>query len=467
MKKSIYLLGTLAVMGGMTLPFAPGQVFAAGQPAAAEDNGSARLPVDLARGSLGATLQIRTPKGGQATASEKEGNRSAQALISDDAALSYPLAQGTTSMILALRKADVLSRLNFINYGAGGKLTISASATRLPFDSADWRPVAKGQAFDGSKVVGCDLGSLDARYVKLDFDTQVPGRISGLGVFGLLTINTLDPRQANVYTVTANPGTNTSTGNMGGNVFFDAANLSTGAKVVQVSRGGSVPSAQALLDGNAETNYTFDPTDPAPTVVVDLSARRTISRVSCVYQAPAGRLDFYLVDNPYTKDYSRSTILSYVSEPSSEPADTGVSSAARTKLATHKAICSIDTTGQSGISRASAEVGGASGRFLVAEFHPIATGTQRVDAIDSKDAPDYKDTPDSKDFKDTKAAPALGEEGQPLRLISLSAFGDSFGGDTISRVPNIPITPPLSPTAQPPVVPSVIDILIPPSVVTP
>ena len=452
MKKSIYLLGTLAVMGGMTLPFTPGQLFAAGQPAAAEDNGSARLPVDLARGSLGATLQVRAPKGGQELASIKSGNQSAQGLISDDAALSYPLAQGTTSMIVSLHKADVLGRLNFINYGAEGKLTISASATKLPFDSADWRPVAKSQAFDGSKVVGCDLGSVDARYVKLDFDTQVSGRISGLGVFGLRTISSLEPHPASVYTVSANPGTNTSTGGMGGDVFFDAANLDTGAKVVQVSRGGSVASAQALLDGNPETNFTFDPTDPAPTVVVDLSARRSINRVSCVYEAPAGRLDFYLVDNPYTTDYSRSAALSYVSEPSTQPADAGVSGASRSKLATHKAICSIDTTGQSGISRAAAEVGGASGRFLVAEFHPVATGTQRVDAKD------FKDTVDAKDFKDAKAAPALGEEGQPLRLISLSAFGDSYGGDTISRVPNIPFQPNTPPAnggtaAQQPVVP--------------
>ncbi len=464
MKKSFYLFGTLAVLGGMTLPIAANRVSAAAADSAAgsTDNGADRLPIDVARGSLGATLQVREPKGGQQPAPVKGANQSAQGLISDDAALSYPLAQGTTSMILSLHKADVLSRLNFINYGAEGKLTISASATKLPFDSTEWRPVARAQEFGGSKVIGCDLGSLEARYVKMDFETQTPGRISGLGVFGLMTINTLEPRPAGIHTVSANPGANTAAGSMGGNVFYDVANLNSGAKVVQVSRGGSVSSAQALLDGNVETNYTFDPTDPAPTVVIDFNARRSLSRVSCVYQAPPGRIDFYLVDNPYTSDYGRSASLAYVSEPSAEPADTGVSGAARSKLAAHKAICSIDTTGQSGLSRASADVGGASGRFLVAEFHPVATGrhvsSQNFkDVVDTKD---FKDGVDAKDFKDAGAAPAADDEGQPLRLISLSAFGDSFSGDTISRVPNVPPPniippPPQGGTAQQPVVPPV------------
>ena len=101
-----------------------------------------RLPVDLARGSLGARLEVRAPKGTDTAGHIGGANQSAQGLISDDASLSYPLAGGTTSMILTLRKADVLSRLNFINYGAEGDLTISASAAKLPFESNEWRPVA-------------------------------------------------------------------------------------------------------------------------------------------------------------------------------------------------------------------------------------------------------------------------------------------------------------------------------------
>ncbi len=442
MKNIFSLLGLFLVACGCSFSFAANTAFAAptSVPGTTAELSAGRLPIDLARGSLGARLQVRAPKDGQAAAPSNDSNRSAQGLISDDASLSYPLASGTTSMIVSLRKIDVLSRLNFINYGTEGKLVISASSVKLPFDSADWRPIAKGEKFAGNLVVGCDLGSLEARYLKIDFVTQTPGRISGLGVFGLPTIDSLDPHPASVYTVTANTGVNTTAGSQGGDVYFDFANLNTGAKVVSVSHGGDIGRAQTMLDGNVETSYTFDPTDPAPTVVVDLSVRRALNSLSCLYEAPAGRLDFYLVDNPHAAEFSRGATLGYIGEPSAQPvSDAGASDYRREKLADRKALCSVNTTGQPGVSRASADIAGASGRFLVAEFHPIATTERRANPKDFKDGADYKDFKDTQDVKD--AGVPAGTEGLPFRVISLSAFGNSNSTDTINRIPNVPRMP--------------------------
>ena len=84
---------------------------------------------------------------------------SAQVLIGDDAAASYALQAGATSLMLTLSKIQLLNHLSFVNQGAAGKVTVSVSDTKLPFDSASWRAAGAAATFSGNGVVDCDLGA--------------------------------------------------------------------------------------------------------------------------------------------------------------------------------------------------------------------------------------------------------------------------------------------------------------------
>ena len=404
------------------------------------DVANARLPMDLARGSVGARIQVRAPKG--AGKEDDQENRSAQALISDDATLGYPLTPGVTSILVTLPKIEVLSRFNFISYDAGGEVSIAASSVKLPFDSADWRTVSNGRSFESQQVVACPLGSIEARYLKFDFNTRTPGRIASLGLFGLPKISNFK-----VQPMSFNYAASGGIGRLQGrSVFFDYANIYTGANVVAVSNGGQVEKAQAMIDGNPETNYTFDPSDPCPSMVIDLGVRRSLNRVSCVYQAGPGKLDVYLVDNPGMTDGFQRVALNYLDSPQSGGAisRTGIGTAQRQPL------MSVDTSANSGIGHASADLTGQSGRFLIAEFHPTATEPDFKD----RDFKDFKD----RDFKDSPApvgdasAPGsryardVAASSVPFKVLSFSAFGEPPHGQIITRLP----TTPLNPNGNPP-----------------
>ena len=195
-----------------------------------------------------------------------------------------------------------------------------------------------------------------------------------------------------------------------------------GAKVVAVSHADSLAAAQYMLDGTEVTAFTFDPADPNPTVVVDLGARRVVNRVTCAFEAPAGQLDFYLVDNAYSKDDAQPLNLSYVTPPGVQPvanAET-LNYNADTVLANHKPAGSVATTGEPGVNHASVTLNGAQGRFLIASLH---RGGRRRSG-------DFKDT-DFKDFKDKNVAIA----DNPVKVEGISAFGDPPGSETIPLVP--------------------------------
>ena len=271
------------------------------------------------------------------------------------------------------------------------------------------------------------MGSIEARYLKFDFNTQTPGRIASLGLFGLPKISNFKV-QPMTYNYAAAGGAGQLQSR---SVFFDYANLYTGANVVAVSHGGSLEQAQTMIDGNPETSYTFDPADPAPSMVVDLGSRRSLNRVSCVYQAPPGTLDVYLVDNPRAmSDFQRGS------------------------GAQRRALMSVDTSTQGGVGHSSADLSGQSGRFLIAEFHPTAKEQ------DFKDSPrDFKDSPG--DFKDGPSAPvntasqsyptfAAGSGRAPFRVLAFSAFGDGPHEQVIPRLPVQPINPNTNPPQFPP-----------------
>ncbi len=221
--------------------------------------------------------------------------------------------------------------------------------------------------------------------------------------------------------------------------FYNYASASNGAKVVAVSHADSLVRAQYLLDGTEATALTFDPADPNPTVVIDLGTRRVVNRVACAFEAPAGQLDFYLVDNAYSKDDAQPLNLSYITPPGVQPvanAET-LNYSADTILGNHKPVGSVATTGENGVNHASVNLTGQQGRFLVAAFHRGA----RHRSGDFKDA-DFKDT-DFKDFKDKNVAIA----DNPVKVEGISAFGEPPGSQSI------PLVPPQTAVARQPVSP--------------
>ncbi len=375
MKSKLLFGSTLIVLCGMVVPPACVTTWAA-EPAASTAAG--RLPSDLARASTGAHLQVQEPN--KAATDE---SRPAQALIGEDGAQTYSLAAGKTSMILSLSKIEVLNHFDFVNAGAEGKVSVSISSAKLPMDSADWRVIASAQGFDGRQLVPCDLGSVEARYVKIDFDTHTAGSISGFNLFGMNVIG--------------NP---------------------------TMTKGSFHVSLRTGADANMDAKFSYDPADPAPKVVADLGSARELTHITCAYEAPAGQLDFYLVDDKV----SQSVGLNYVGEPTVQPVSNDQAATDDTNgLAGRRVIYSVDTADQAGSGKASADLKGLTGRYLVAAFRPAA----RHHAGNDQDFKNARNA-DFKDNKDGKSAPVF-------PLFSGPPNGN-FGSAPNST--NVPLLPP-------------------------
>ena len=344
MKNKIFVGSVLSVLCGLALPPVATTTLAAEN--AAEITGS-RLSADLARADRGAHLDVRGI-----------GADAAQVLIGKDPHAAFPLPSGTTSMILSLPKIEIVNHFDFVNGGGSGNVTVSVSSTKLPFDSTNWREVVGAQAFSGSQLVPCDLGSVEARYVKIDFNAASAGKVSGFNLFG----------------ASAAPA-------VGSKSEFHVSIVTP-------------------ANGNVEGSVTFDAANPAPKVVADLGDARILNRLTCSYEAPAGTLSFYLVD-----DVNAATGpvvgLNYVGEPTLQPVSNDAAPRGDV-LAGKQPIYAVNTAVQPGSGKVTADLGKLQGHYLVAAF-------RRHHSADGKDVKDgaVADYSKGKDAKEAPVFPAF------------------------------------------------------------
>ena len=286
------ILGAFAFSGGLIQPS-----FAAEPATAAEESNAAK---NLARMNCGAKIDCITPDGRLvAVPSAGEKNSSAAALIMDDDTLSCPLQEGETTFIISFPKTALLDRFTFINENAGvkGEMKIAVSNYRLPADSPKWTDVSGKTAFTSRRLFNLSMVGVEARYVKLSFHVEKGGRIAALGLFGGVSLEKFAKRQNGAIRI-ANTLTTHRLEDM---LNFNFANLYAKARVVFVSSGGTV-AARSMIDDDTMTAFRFAPSDPHPTVIVELAAWERLHRVSALYKMQAGQLDVYLLkelaDNP-------------------------------------------------------------------------------------------------------------------------------------------------------------------------
>ena len=248
---------------------------------------------NLARMNCGATIDLITPDGRVVEVpSATEKNSSATALIMDDDTLSCPLQEGETTFVITFPRTSLLDRFTFVNENAtaAGELKISVSNYRLPVQSPRWTEINGSTPFTGKRLFNLSLLGVEARYVKLSFHVEKGGRIAALGLYGGQSLKKFAARQNGVVRI-ANTAATRRLEDM---LNFNFANLYARARIVFVSSGAE-EFARRMIDDDVITAFQFAPTDPHPTVIVELADRERLHRVSAVYKMQAGRLDVFLL----------------------------------------------------------------------------------------------------------------------------------------------------------------------------
>lgn len=207
-------------------------------------------------------------------------------------------------------------------------------------------------------------------------------------------------------------------------INYNLRDVRSKARALYVSSGDEIKFANKMIDDQATTSFGFSVEDNSPVAVIDLGKVSTVRRLSAIYSARAGALDFYLLQ--------------------SLPGVEGENSPNSLKLddltfAKLKPVGSAIDDGTQG--RASVAFPAASGRYVMLRWSPAAHAdtsftvaeiaafspsrgnllasnrnfSSAQTTVDSKDVADSKDVSDSKDIP-AEGPPEPPAEGPPPSL---------------------------------------------------
>lgn len=267
---------------------------------------------NLARMNCGASIDLIGADGRVMVITNKESSPSA--LLLDDDTLNYSLPEGDTTFVLSFPRTSILDRFTFVNENsaATGEMTVAVSNYRLPARSSKWIQVNSGTSFTGKRLFDLSLAGTEARYVKLSFHVTKAGSIAALGLYGAQSLQRFAARQRGVVRVTNTAATR----RLEDMLNFNFANLYARARIVFISS-GSEENAKRMIDDDVITSFQFAPSDPHPTVIVELAERERLHRVSAVYKMEKGRLDVFMLEDLGTNpgDLSGATPIASVTDP--------------------------------------------------------------------------------------------------------------------------------------------------------
>ena len=97
------------------------------------------------------------------TVEQVSGDRNAaMALLAQNPALGYALANGSKTVVITLSKIENLDSISFLNQGAKGVVTIATSNSKLSANSDQWHILAK-QELNG-EAVKAKIGPNEAKF---------------------------------------------------------------------------------------------------------------------------------------------------------------------------------------------------------------------------------------------------------------------------------------------------------------
>jgi hypothetical protein len=201
---------------------------------------------------------------------------------------------------------------------------------------------------------------------------------------------------------------------------YNLRDARTKARALYVSSGNDLKLASSMIDDQVATSFGFSAEDKSPTAVIDLGKVCTVRRLSAIYSARPGSVDFYVMQSLPGTD--RDNFASTVKLDSNA-------------LASLKRVGSVIDDGTQG--HASIDFPATSGRYVMLRWIPAAqadtaftvaevsafgvgggsllasNGNFSSNQTASERTADSEDIADSKDVSDSKDIPEEGPEKPP------------------------------------------------------
>ena len=190
-------------------------------------------------------------------------------LIADDVSSSTRVGAGGSDAIIQLHHQTNVDVVAFVNDGIEGRVAVAASA-----DNKAWNSIAQSVITPADRQVSIKFASVQAKYVKLQFDLSKGGSVRSLGIFGSETDSDFSIEDA--------PPSSGSSVNAAGGLG--------GTRVIYMH-----PDSKGSDEEAAKYNRFEFPESPEAfrTIIYDFGKERTIAEVGSVHSARPVRFYAY------------------------------------------------------------------------------------------------------------------------------------------------------------------------------
>ncbi|MGB0257108.1 MAG: hypothetical protein ACPGES_00515 [Coraliomargarita sp.] len=268
-----------------------------------------RIPKNLARWHMGASLVLEQDEQFQQIQVPDVGFFDESVFLSDNSALTYEIAQGTHNYIVDLGQFTQISRFYLTNESASGSFQLFSSDTLEPSKSNKWRKLSNPVEFRDGVMPSTRFPEIETRFVLVRFDISSTGLIGNFGITGPVTIN-----QASIEFGKGDESDDVTRA-QSPIIDYDFGGAHTGTRILYVS-GGTMDRIFALIDEDPTTTYQF-PTNEESVVVMDLRKATQMRSITAEYATSTpGTLQVYMVDTlpTYFSEPEKTGIATYTDE---------------------------------------------------------------------------------------------------------------------------------------------------------
>ncbi len=249
----------------------------------------ARIPKNLARWHMGASLVLVKDDQFQRVQVSDVGYFQESVFLSDNPALTYRIEQGPHDYIIDLGRFMRVSRFFLNNQSAEGDFTLYASDTLEDTNSGKWMTLTRPLHFTQGVIPAASFPEVETRYILVRFQIQTSGMIGNFGATGPLKITEAE------FTIGKGENPDTVIKAQSPIIDYDFASTYTGTRIVYAS-GGPIEQIYNLLDEDPTTNYALPSTQEC---VLILDLRKGTEMRTFTVQCPsgvAGLAQVYMVD---------------------------------------------------------------------------------------------------------------------------------------------------------------------------
>lgn len=248
-----------------------------------------RIPKNLARWHMGATLVLIKDDQFQRIQVPDVGYFEESVFLSDNSALTYNIEEGQHNYIIDLGQFMRVSRFFLNNQSAAGSFELASSDTLEDIDSRFWVKLSDAVEFEKGVIPAVSFPEVETRYILVRFNIESAGTIGNFGATGPLKITQAE------FNIGKGENEEEVIQAQSPIIDYDFASGYTGTRIAYVS-GGNIDEINNLIDEDPTTTYSF-PSNEECVLIVDMRKETQMRTFVANYRSDvAGLVQIYMID---------------------------------------------------------------------------------------------------------------------------------------------------------------------------